>query len=96
MLPSERTLRDYRHHSPAKSGFSNSFDLQLLECVRTTKPLDLVKYITVLVDEMYVREGVVYRKSTGDLTGFVELSDIDTYLDEYERWSLQGSKKPKS
>lgn len=93
MLPSGRTLRDYRHHSPAKSGFSNSFDLQLLERARTTKPQDLAKYVTILVDEMYVREGVVYRKTTGDLTGFVELGDVDTYLDEYERCSLQGSRK---
>lgn len=65
----------------------------MLDLAHSTKPSDLAKYIVILVDEMYVKEGVVYSKSSGDLTGFVELSDIDTHLNEYERSFLQESPK---
>ena len=36
-LPSQRTLRDYKHSCPSKSGFSVDTDLQLLELLRRQK-----------------------------------------------------------
>ena len=94
-LPSGRTLRDYRHFAPAKSGFSNVYDQQLLDLAQSTKPAELAKHVVLLIDEMYVKEGVVYNKSSGQLTGFVELGDIDSLLNEFEQCSLQDSESPK-
>ena len=96
-LPSGRTLRDYRHFAPSKSGFGISYDQQLLELTKNTKSSDLAKHIVVLIDEMYVKEGLVYNKTSGALTGFVELGDIDSHLDEFERCcSPQNSKRQKA
>lgn len=72
-LPSSRTLRDYRHFAPAKAGFSRSYDQQLLDLAEKTQPSELAKHVGILIDEMYVKEGLVYNKNSGALTGFVEL-----------------------
>ena len=64
-LPTERTLQDYRHFSPSSAGFSKSLDEQLLEQVNAQKPENLAKYVGVVLDEMYVKESLVYDKHTG-------------------------------
>ena len=84
-LPSGRTLRDYQHFVRAKTGFSYDYDKQLIELARNTKPTWLAKQLILLIDEMYVKEGLVFDKSSGALTGFVDLSEIDSHLREYER-----------
>lgn len=55
-LPSERTLREYRHFAPAVIGFSANTDKQLLEMVNLQKPAELAKYVSIVIDEMYVKE----------------------------------------
>lgn len=94
-LPSGRTLRDYRHFAPAKAGFSKMYDKQLIDLAKANKQSELAEHIIVLVDEMYVKEGLVYSKSSGALTGFVQLDDVDTHLNELES-SLQDSRKPRA
>ena len=54
-LPSDRTLRDYRHASSSTSGFSVETDQELLEAVRHQKPQHLAKYIAVILDKMHVK-----------------------------------------
>ena len=66
-LPSGRTLRDYRHFAPAKTGFSYAYDQQLINLAQATKPTWLAKYVVILIDEMYVKEGLVFNKSSGTL-----------------------------
>lgn len=96
-LPSGRTLRDYRHFAPAKSGFSISYDQQLIDLAKKTKPsFEVAKHVVILIDEMYVKEGLVYNKHSGALTGFVELGDIDSHLNDYEHSLLQQSRRHKT
>ena len=45
----------------------------------------------ILVDEMYVKEGLVFDKHSGALTGFLDLGDITTHLIDYERQSEENS-----
>ena len=59
-LPSERTLRDYRHFAPSVCGFSTATDLQFLDQVQQQKPAHLAKYVGLVIDEMYVKEGLVF------------------------------------
>ena len=54
-LPSERTLRDYRHFASSTSGFSRDVDLQLLDLVKVQEPADLANYVSVNIDEMYIK-----------------------------------------
>lgn len=79
-LPSERTLSDYRHHSPAKCGFSAATDIQLLEAVKQQKPAHLAKYVVVVLDEMYIKEGLVFQRSSGALIGYQDLGEINNIL----------------
>ena len=81
-LPSGRTLRDYRHHAPAVIGFCADYDKQLLELSKKT--CGDSKHIAILIDEMYVKEGLVFNKQTGSLTGFVDLGDITNHMDNFE------------
>ena len=80
-LPSGRTLRDYRHFAPAVTGFCAHYDKQLIDLAKKTSKNS--KYIAILIDEMYVKEGLVFNKRTGALTGFVDLGDITNHLETY-------------
>lgn len=84
-LPSTRTLRDYRHFSSTKTGFSAIADAQLHELTQLKRPTKLAKYIFLLIDEIYLKEGLVYNKSTGSLIGFSDLGSVPQQLDEFER-----------
>ena len=91
-LPSECTLRDYRHFASSTPGFSRDVDLQLLDLVKLQEPADLANYVSVIIDEMYIKEGLVFDKHTGSLTGFTDLGDVCNLLAEYEQQqSIGGS-----
>lgn len=64
-LPSGRTLRDYKHFAQAVTGFSVDYDKQLIDLAKKTSVL--AKHVGILVDEMYVKEGLVFDKHTGAL-----------------------------
>ena len=81
-LPSSRTLRDYKHLEITKIGFSIEADRQLLDILKEKD--DLAKYGVVLFDEMYVKQGLVFEKSTGALFGFTDLGEVNNQLDEFE------------
>ena len=91
-LPSGRTLRDYTHFAPAMCGFNASSDQQLLDAASQTKPHHLSKQVVLLVDEMYVKEGLVFDKTSGALVGYVDLGDINGYLRDFEHQLAQESK----
>ena len=61
-LPSQRTLRDYTHFAKAVSGFSTAVDQQLRD--RNMPGVEEV-CVVVLLDEMHIREDLVYNNFTG-------------------------------
>ena len=84
-LPTERTLQDYRHFSPSTTGFSKSLDEQLLQQVNSQKPEHLAKYVGIVLDEMYVKESLVYDKHTGSLTGYSDIGEVNNLFTELEQ-----------
>ena len=51
----------------------------------------------LLVDEMHIREDVVYNKHSGEIIGFANLGDINDHLLAFERSISTGSTSaPKS
>ena len=88
-LPSERTLCDYRHFASSEPGFSTSTDLQLLEVVKQQQPESLSKYVTIVLDQMYIKEGLVYNKWSGALIGYADLGETTNLLDEAEDQATQ-------
>ena len=70
-LPSQRTLQDYTHYTKACSGFSDEVDLQLMDAANILNCDEKDKYVILLMDEMHIKEDVVYDKHTGTQTIFL-------------------------
>jgi len=45
--------------------------------LKNQKPAHLAKYVTVILDETYVKEGLVLEKSSGAVIGYSDLGDIN-------------------
>ena len=84
-LPSQRTLRDFTNCVKARPGFSHDVDAQLLSSVNTNSCPSWHKLVALLLDEMHLKEGLVYDKHTGRMVGFVDMGDINNHLLEFER-----------
>ena len=61
-LPCQRTLRDNTYFT---NGFSDDVDKQLMESAMITKCEEREKYVAILMDEMHIKEDLVYDKHTG-------------------------------
>ena len=80
-LPSSRTLRDYTYYNQTSIGFSAATDSELLDVLkRQNLTEDWQKLVIHLLDEVYVREEVVYDKHTGQILGLSNLGDINNHL----------------
>ena len=80
-LPSERTLRDYSNNVQTQSGFQNI----VMEQLRKEAKIDtLSEHVSVLVDEMSVKESLVYDKFSGKIVGFIDLGSITNELIDME------------
>ena len=80
LLPSQQTLLDYTHHIKATNGFSSEVDVQLCQAANLKSCKLIDQYVILLLDEMYIKEGLVYDKHTGELIGFTYLGDINSHL----------------
>lgn len=87
-LPSSRTLQDYKHLSNTTMGFSMEADRQLLDILNLKD--DTAKYGVLLFDEMYIKQGLVFEKSSGALFGFTDLGEIANEIDEFQHAMVNG------
>lgn len=87
-LPSQRTLRDYTYFLESTIGFSSAVDQHLMGTAKIETLADYQKCVALVLDEMHIKEDLVYNKHTGNLIGFVNLGSFNNLLLEYER-SLQ-------
>lgn len=83
-LPSERTLRDYTHIFKSKTGFQTEVEEMLRKEVENE---DWKNYVILLMDEMKVKESLVYDKHNCEVVGFVELHDIKHQISQLEKTS---------
>ena len=89
-LPSQRTLRDYTHHVRPHAGYSTEVDAQLMCAVKHNTCPEREKYVLLLMDEMYIKQDLVYDKHTGEIVGFTNLGDINNHLIQLERACLSA------
>ena len=75
VLPSQRTLRDYKNIIRPERGLNPALINDLAEKVK--KFTDLERYTVLLLDEMKIQENLVWDKHSGELIGFVDLGDAD-------------------
>lgn len=83
-LPSQRTLRDYSNCVKAGPGFPKEVDEQFLSAARFSSSPEWHALVGLILDEMHVREDLVYDKHSGRLIGFVDLGDVNNQLLAFE------------
>ena len=90
-LPSQRTLRDYTYFVKSTSGFSAEVDSQLICASQVSTTEDWAKCVCLVMDEMYVKEDLVYNKHFGELVGFVNLGETKHQLLQFQK-DIEGEK----
>lgn len=85
-LPSQRTLCEYIHHNKPDIGFSNELDEQLIRDSKLESLEDHQKYVSMIADEMYIKQGLVYNKTTGDLVGYCRIGEINDHQIIHVHW----------
>ena len=63
-LLSQRTLHDYTYYTKAACGFLEDVDQQLMMTAKIDSCSEREKYIIILMDEMHIKEDLMYDKHT--------------------------------
>ena len=92
-LPSQRTLRDCTHHIKPTPGFSADVDVQLYSAAKLHQCEGREKYVILIIDEMHVKEDLVFDKHSGELIGFTNIGEINSQLLALEQ-SLNNETHP--
>ena len=79
-LPSQRTLRDYTHYVKTSVGFSYDVDQMLRNAANVETCPEREKYVVMLIDEMYVREDLVFDRYSGQFIDYTILGDVNNHL----------------
>ena len=79
-LPSERTLRDYTHYFTSQPGYQPDLNLQLQKEANIESLPEKRRYVSLLIDEMKIKEDLVYDKYSGHIIGFTHLGDVNDLL----------------
>ena len=66
-------------------GFQAKLDEQLLKESDVNNLEEWQKHVVLMFDEMKIKEDLVCDKRTGELTGFVNLGDINDHLQHFEQ-----------
>ena len=72
-LPSERTLRDYTHFFKVRSGFQVEVDKMLVRDMKLEELPEWKKHVVLLLDEVKIKESLVYDKDEAQIIGYVDL-----------------------
>ena len=57
----------HNYHTKAVAGFSDEVDKQLIEAAKILTCPEQEKYVVIIMDEMHIKEDLVYDKHTGML-----------------------------
>ena len=64
----------------ATTGFSTEVDKQLMQAANVGVCPKWQMLVVLLMDEMYIRAGLVYKKHSGEIVGFSNLGNINNHL----------------
>ena len=84
-LPSERLLREYIHYYHSKAGFHSTVNDHLMREAKIDKLTKIEKHVVILLDEMKVREDIVFNKTSGEVVKLVYLGDFNSGLHSLEQ-----------
>ena len=90
-LPSERTLRGYTHWCSVDVGVQFEYIERAKKIMSQEGISEDERQFTLLFDEMKVKGGLVFRKSTGRLVGFCDLGQANRDIDHLFSSSSKGT-----
>lgn len=85
ILPSERTLYNYTSRLLEKPGLTKEAFREFAIQFRDISKDEHQKYVCLSIDEIKVRQDVVYHKATGEISGFVQLNDFLDNIRDLEK-----------
>ncbi|CAH1263937.1 THAP9 [Branchiostoma lanceolatum] len=84
-LPHRTTLQQYGKFTEPTPGFNPDILTKLGEVSNLINLPDWKKNVTLVWDEMKIKSGLVFCKSSGDLIGFTDLGEINNEMKDFER-----------
>ena len=90
-LPHVNTLKKYINFTEAKSGFNPDIVEKRIEDSHLAELSELQKNVSLIFDEIKIKSGLVFRRSTGKLVGFTEMGELNEELRVLQD-NLDGSK----
>lgn len=69
--------------------------MDLLDAVAQQIPQKLACYVSIVIDEMYVKEGLFFDKHTGMLAGYADLGEVNNLLLDYEQHYNDSGRMPR-
>lgn len=96
-LPHSRTLFDYSHCINTTVGVNKELLKMVVQDIQDIEKKGDVEaanqYHTLIFDEMYISQNLVYRKSDGALMGYSFLDEVDQELRQFDAY-VDGEKEP--
>ena len=87
--------QDYTHYVDNKSGFSVDVDKMLIKASKANSCPEREKCVLLLLDEMHIRQQLVFDKHSGSIIGYVNISEIVNHLAEFEERVSNDTPSPK-
>lgn len=94
-LPHRTTLNQYTSFTSSGTGFNPDIIKRFCEDLEIEKLKKYEKQTNLLFDEIKIKSGLVYSKSSGRVVGFTEMGDINEELDQFDREFEQDVPKTK-
>ena len=76
------------------AGFSTAVYEQLMSTAGIDSLTEWQKCVFILIDEMHIKENLVYEKHSGSVIGFTNFGDINNELLSFEQEFEQGISQP--
>ena len=84
-LPHRTTLNKYTGFTTIGTGFNPDIIKHIYDDVKLEELKKFEKHIILLFHEMKIKSELVYSKSSGTISGLMELGDINEELNEFDR-----------
>ena len=91
-LPHQTTLSKYTSFTDIGTGFNPDILNRFAEEIKIDTLRDHETNVSLLFDEMHIKAGLVFSRSSGKLIGFTELGDMNKELDDFKR-GVEGVRK---
>lgn len=84
-LPCKRTLFEYSKDMSTECGFNERVLSEISEKIKLETLSEHEKYLALLVDEISIKEDLIYKASTGEIVGFCQLNESSNKLKDLEK-----------